>query len=104
MNKANIWHQQFGNVKIMDLRKYQSNDIVIHMDLGKHVKLEFCNGCVYTKQCCDVFSTKGNSYTKRFLKLIYFDVNDSMTIRSHSRKKCFVEIIEDFLKKICAPL
>ena len=99
MNKADLWHQRFGHLGISGLRKLQIDDMVTHLDLGKHTELEFCEGCVYGKQHRDAFPTKGATRATKLLELIHSDVNGFMRTTSHGGAKYFVTFIDDFSRK-----
>ena len=99
MNKADLWHQRFGHLGILGLRKLQADDMVTHLDLGKHIELEFCEGWVYGKQHCDALSTKGAIHATKLLELIHSDINGPMRTTSHGGAKYFVTFIDDFSRK-----
>ena len=99
INKADLWHQRFGHLGIAGLRKLQVDDMVTHLGLGKHTKLEFCEGCVYGKQYCDAFPTKGGTRATKLLELIHSNVNGPMRTTSHGGAKYFVTFIDDFLER-----
>ena len=99
INKADLWNQRFGHLGIAGLRKLQANDMVTHLDLEKHIELEFCEGCVYGKQHRDAFPTKGGTYATKLLELVHFDVNGPMWTMSHGEAKYFITFIDNFLRK-----
>jgi transposase InsO family protein len=98
-NKADLWHQRYGHLGISSLQKLQANDMVVHLDIGKHAKLKFCEGCVYGKQHRDGFPTQGGTRATQLLELIHSDVNGPMRTTSHGGAKYFVTFIDDFSRK-----
>lgn len=72
LNKVDLWHQQYDHLRILSLQKLQVDDMVVYLDIGKHVRLKFCKRCVYGKHHCDNFPKESGTNATKLLELIFF--------------------------------
>jgi hypothetical protein len=70
------------------------------MDLNGNHDLNFCDGCVYSKQHCTSFPLSEGFHAKEICRLVHIDLCGPMAKTFHGRAKYFLTFIADLFFKM----
>ena len=100
-NDIDVWHFRLGHASEQCVKNTVNEELATGINLPKHAKLSFCEGCVAGKMKRAPFKPVGEIRSKRKLQLVHSDVCGPMPTDSIGGNKYFVTFIDDY-SRCCA--
>ena len=100
-NDIDTWHFRLGHASEQCVKNTANEELATGINLPKHTKLSFCEGCVAGKLKRAPFKPVGEIRSKRKLQLVHSDVCGPMPTDSIGGNKYFVTFIDDY-SRCCA--
>lgn len=91
---TNLWHLRYGHLNVNGLRLLKKKEMVL--GLPEINELEFCEGCVYGKQCRGSFPVGKSWRASDCLELVHADLCGPMKTESLGGSRYFLLFTDDF--------
>ena len=92
--ESDVWHLRYGHLNIKGLQLLGNKEMVV--GLPKIDSLNFCEGCVYGKQCRPSFPVGKAWRASHCLKLVHVDLCGPMFVESLGGRRYFLLLVDDF--------